>query len=441
MWSWALQTDSLDLAGSKKQGMIIAIIVLIINVVMSVCIVRKGMSFARAQEKRIPKFLLVPVLLCFFAFVDFMVAWLPAVLWIGPQGRIDSVLPLGSASLLLMRTPFVFASRLVGFYGLAAFVWTTVYLLINKKNRAISIIPILALGVLSLVGWAVYKNPGDNLFKATLVSETLTARVSSIKTTDETLVVFPEYGLEGITNKNLHERIVAETDSQEKTFFIGSSQVFRQQRNGHENRMQFGNTTNGFTDAQDKYRLIPGGEDLPYIVRTALRATGQKGTLDYFSFAKAVIKGHNQLQPLRVNRQISVGAAVCSSIIAPQDYRDFANQGATVFVNAASLKPFNGSRLFAWQQQSLGRFMAVANSRYFLQSANSASAYAYDNNGRLLGQRYGVNTLDIAAQTNASKTFYTQFGELMAWAGGIIFGIIKVRSVLRSRNKKNNTDR
>jgi apolipoprotein N-acyltransferase len=116
-----------------------------------------------------------------------------------------------------------------------------------------------------------------------------------------------------------------------------------------------------------------------------------------------------------------VAAAVCSSIIAPQDYRTFARSGATVFTNSASLSIFKGSPLFAWQQKSLARFMAVANARYFLQSANAASAYSIDINGKQTAEVKGRSTLLVEAKTNTVKTPYVYSGEWLLYLG---FGMV-----------------
>src|SRR5690606_29613397 len=128
-----------------------------------------------------------------------------------------------------------------------------------------------------------------------------------------------------------------------------------------------------------------------------------------------------------VGEDTVVGAAVCSSIISPRDYRVFAKQGSTVFTNSASLTIFKGSPLFAWQQKSLARFMATANARYFLQSANSARAYALDHNGNTIKEATGIQVLDVTVQNNTRHTFYTRVGEWLVWLGAIIAGAFIMR--------------
>jgi hypothetical protein len=417
VWSWSFFTDTLSLAGSRKQGYILTVFVVLMNVAISVWVVKKGLRIIKYADNKYRPLLFIPLCLCLFALLDYLVAWLVALVWIGPQGSIDSVLPIGSLALPLISTPLRYASRFVGFYGLAAFVWTTIYMLCSTKYRRYCYIPASVLVVTSLVGWYLYRTPNGSTVNVKIISEKLTERVPSIDPVGADLVIFPEYGLEKITNKNIEERIKKTAISQPRTYFLGSDQVYKPEIIGHKNNMQFGDTNNGLTASQEKYRLIPGGEDLSYIVRILLRATNQKDTLDYFSYAKGVLKGPGQLKPFVTDDNTRIAAAVCSSVIAPQDYRDFTRDGATIFTNSASLTTFKGSPLFAWQQKSFARFMATANARYFLQSANSASAYALDSNGNQIAEVKGVETIDVSARNNMQITPYVRVGEWLVWAG------------------------
>lgn len=415
MWSWVLFTDTLDLAGDKKQGFILAIIILAINVALSVFIMKKMIKLAIHIFAKYSYVTVLIILLPLFAFADFLVAWVPAILWIGPEGRLDSILPLSTTGLIAVNLPFVYASRIIGFFGLSGFIWLLVFLLWNKKLRKYFVFTAIFFVSLSIIGWAIWRVPEGSVINAATVSETLNERVPAINNNNVQLVVFPEYGLDKIDNNNLSERITI--DKENKTFFLGSLQLFPQNKVGHLNRLIYGNTEDGITFKQDKYRLIPGGEDLPYLLRIGLRATNQKSTLDYFSYAKGTLKGTDQLKPLRISNDTIVGAAVCSSIISPEDYRYFAQNGATIFTNSASLTIFKGSPLFAWQQKSFAKFMAVSNSRYFLQSANSARAYVLDNNGKTLAEATGQKVLFEQIQNNTKKTAYTYFGEYLVLLG------------------------
>ena len=128
-----------------------------------------------------------------------------------------------------------------------------------------------------------------------------------------------------------------------------------------------------------------------------------------------------------------VGSAVCSSVISPEDYRNFANKGATIFTNSASLNIFKGSPLFAWQQKSFAKFMAISNSRYFLQSANSARAYVLDNNGKTLVESPGHKVLTQDVVNNNKKTLYTLTGEVLTYIGAVVLVVMLVKIIRKKK--------
>lgn len=423
-WIWIFNTDMLDLAGSNREGLILATFVYIINVTISTLVMWKIYKVLNSVYEHLVKskssnwllLLGLPVL----ALADFLCCWLTAIVWLGPQGQVGNIFPIGSMALPVTATPLRFASRLVGFYGLAAFVWGFLFLLSKKQTRRLCLWPVAILAILSLAGWGMYRTTNGVQLKATVVSESLTKRVPQVDSKKTDLVVFPEYGLDDITNKNFSARLSPSRGKDDAAYFVGSSQIFSQYYTGHINSMIFGNSSQGITQRQNKHRLIPAGEDLPYVIRTLLRATGQKSTLDYFSYSKGVLKGSKQLQPFKINDQVVVGAAVCSSIISPEDYRHFSKSGATILTNSASLGVFNNSPVFSWQQQNLARFMATANSRYFIQSANEASAYVLDSSGNKIVQISGKQTANVTTQTNSNKTFYTYAGEWLVTLGAAL---------------------
>ncbi len=432
-WSWVFFTDMLDLAGSRPQAMVVASIVFAFEIFASVFIIH--WFWRRRLPANWHPAAVVAATIGLGALADYAVAWLPTLFWVGPQAQWDSVLPLASPALLLANTPLVFAGRLVGFYGLAGFVWATIFLLGQRQTRRLAYLPLAILVVISTASWLIWRSADGSQLTARVVSETLDARIPAIKPEGEKLVVFPEYGLEKINNSNLDQRLEQPAAGQPKTYFLGSEQIFPNDQTGHINRMHVGNNQDGFLQAQDKYRLIPGGEDLPYLVRIGLRATGQVGTLNYFSYAKGVIRGPKQLEPFEVGDGVKVGAAVCSSIIAPQDYRWLASRGANVFSNSASLGIFQGSPVFFLQQRSFGRFMAVANARGYLQSANGATGYAYTHNGELLTLFSGIDSQVVTVQTNSRHTFYTKTGELIPWSGLLILAYLGLHRT-KSKNSK-----
>ncbi|MCA9347994.1 hypothetical protein KC867_01135 [Candidatus Saccharibacteria bacterium] len=419
------------MSGSATQGKAIGVATLIINVVVSSVIMIVAF---RTLTKLIKSFRSVPKIIStisILALVDYLVAWGLALLWYGPESKIDNLLPLGSMSLPLINTPWIFSGRIIGIFGLAGFGWAVIYWLTTKQYK-LSLATIVLLSLISLIGWLPYRNTNGQTINAVIISETLSEQIPAITDSVADLVVFPEYGLEQITNDNLDKRIQQKNDH--KTYFVGSTQNYQTNRYGHENRLLAGNTTTGITSYQDKYRAIPGGEDLPYLAQIGLLLTGNAETLRYFRYAKSVITSDQQLQPWQLEN-IRIGSAVCSSVIAPQDYRSLTRQGANILTNSASLGIFNDSKIFAWQQQSMSRFMAVANSRYLLQSANGATAYTLDNNGHKITEVSDIDSQDIQIKSNSQITPYTYAGEWLVYIGVTAIIVLVINSRINATKK------
>ncbi len=439
MWSWTFSTDSLELSGSHTQGVVVAAIVSFVNVGISTWVIWTAFSAVKRLFRRHELPLALLASLGVFSLADFMVAWLSAVIWLGPQGSIDNVLPLGSPTLLLINTPLGFASRLTGFYGLAAFAWLVIFLLTHRRYRNLMIYPVSALCLLSFAGWSLYRSPNGTTIKAEVVNESLDTRISPVRTENTAFVLFPENSFNGLDDTKISSRVTSHQD--QATRFIGSRLATRD--NGERiNTLVYGDTSSGIVNRQDKHRLIPGGEDLSYVGYAILPLIGQRSTVDYFTMVKKIYKGREPLQPIDVDKNTIVGAAVCSSIISPEDYRKLTRSGATILTNSASLGIFNGSPLFSWQQKSLAKFMSLSNARYFLQSANDATTFVLDTNGRTIASTQRIEALSVSAQNNTRKTFYTQFGEWIAMGGVIsvfimlIWSIRSKKSLHESKEKK-----
>jgi apolipoprotein N-acyltransferase len=77
--------------------------------------------------------------------------------------------------------------------------------------------------------------------------------------------------------------------------------------------------------------------------------------------------------------------------------------------------------------------MAISNSRYFLQSANSARAYVLDNNGETLVESPGHKVLTQNVVNNNKKTFYTLTGEALTYIGAVILVVMLVKILRKKR--------
>lgn len=346
-----------------------------------------------------------------WAFVEFLVSWLVAVVWMGHNGSWGTVVPFSSLSPWLMWTPFKFLSRLVGYYGLSAAIVTGIFCIWLKELRRYITYYFLIVIFLTTSMWLIYRRPNGISYKATIVAEKLGSPMS-VATQGSQLVLLPEYGLDQFNSQTVSKRFNGSQD----TNFIGSQQA--RSSTGVENILILGKTKGGFVKEEQKSRLVAAGEYLPYEIEILLRRFSPSTYLN-FELTRAVVKGHDKPTPFKLDSQLIVGAAACSSISDPEDYRTMTRQGATILSNSASLEIFQGSRLFSMEHRGLAKFMAVANARPLLQSSNNWPAFALNINGQTIAEIQPVSQQQIDFQTNSRHTPYTILGEWVVYLGGL----------------------
>ena len=412
LWSWLFLIDvaRLSTAPSAKLATYITItLVYLIIVVVSAGVFTLACKYLR-REAKTPHWYTPLKIFVIWAFVEALVAWLVAIIWIGRNGSLNNILPFGSLTPLLMWTPLGYLARFVGFYGLSGLVVACLACLIVKSLRRYATYYIAGLFALSGLAWGVYKTATGPTVKVTIVAEQLGTR-KIVEAEGSTLVVLPEYGLDEVDN--LKGRVQTRGN---EAYAIGSKQTPTQ--NGISNNLVLASTDKGFMISQSKTRLIPGGEYLSFPVEVILR-TVNKDTYTDFEVRRAIAKGDASIRPFSISDKLIVGSEACSSIINPNDYRQQTKQGATLLTNSASLEIFKGSRLFNIQHRGLAKFMAIANARPFLQSSNNWPAFALDHNGRQLAEIQPTGSAQVDVNTNRTRTVYSYLGEWVAYVGAV----------------------
>ncbi len=415
-WSWIFFIDATKITESSFVATLTAVVSFALTVGVSVAIFYAGARYLyreyKKQEEPSPLFLLK--IFVVWAFLEWLVALAIGLLWAGRNSSLDTVVPFGSLTPILMYTPFGLLARFFGYYGLSALFVAIITALSLNKYRRYGLYLVGIATVLCIASWTLYKNPSGRPVDVLIVAEKL-GEPKQI-TTDAELVVLPEYGLDNVTNENISERIKSENNS--NISFVGSKQYPNEK--GVQNILVFGSTHTGLTKEQAKTRLVPAGEYLPYSVEFLLRVTQQTGILAEFEFSRAVVRGNKAIVPFYIDKELVVGAEACSSIIAAEDYRKLVNQGATILSNSASLEIFNGSTVFTTQHKGMARFMAISNARPLVQSAMDGPAFALDHNGRLLAETLPVSTKSTAVQTNTKKTPYSVLGDWAVVVGSLV---------------------
>jgi apolipoprotein N-acyltransferase len=212
-------------------------------------------------------------------------------------------------------------------------------------------------------------------------------------------------------------------------YFVSSR--FVTESNGVKNQLVAGDTDNSYKYEIDKTRLIPTGEYLPYVMVGMLRAIRADDVINHFRRTREIVTDGPSREMLLKLGGYNVGAGICSSIIAPDDYRKMARKGADIFTNSAYLGVFNNSKLYNWKHYSMAKSIAIANARTIVQAANNGPSFVIDGNGRSLFITTETAATEIEVMRNNRRTPYTVFGEYVGFSGLILILIHFVKSRVR----------
>jgi apolipoprotein N-acyltransferase len=164
-------------------------------------------------------------------------------------------------------------------------------------------------------------------------------------------------------------------------------------------------------DEYDKIKLVPFGEFVPEIFSFVNRVTKEAG--DFESGSRVVVFPNH------------VGAFICYESAFPDLVREFARNGAEVFVNLSNDGYFGASAAHE-QHLSLVRMRAAENARWIVRATNDGITATVDPSGRVTERLPSFTQLSSTMHygTSTNKTPYTRYGDWFAWSClgvGIVF--------------------
>lgn len=162
----------------------------------------------------------------------------------------------------------------------------------------------------------------------------------------------------------------------------------------------------------DKIHLVPFGEYVPY--------------RDFFSFAGKLTREvgdfarGTERRPLDVG-QFKLGVFICYESIFPDEVREFARNGAQVFVNISNDGWF-GPTGAPGQHLNMVRMRAIENHRWVLRATNTGITASIDPLGRVVARAPSSQRIALNAPYApfSETTFYTRHGDWFAYACAII---------------------
>lgn len=162
----------------------------------------------------------------------------------------------------------------------------------------------------------------------------------------------------------------------------------------------------------DKIHLVPFGEYVPF---KTLLFFADKLTREVGDFARGTERKVFDLNGMKA------GVVICYESIFPDEVREFAANGAQVFVNISD-DGWYGETSAPFQHLQMARMRAIENRRWILLSTNNGVTAAVDPLGRVVkkAERNIRTALVVPFSVEPDTTFYSRYGDCFAWACVVI---------------------
>ena len=167
----------------------------------------------------------------------------------------------------------------------------------------------------------------------------------------------------------------------------------------------------------DKIHLVPYGEFIPYrnLFFFAKKLTRKVDDLSRGTDRKTFLIADRNGQNHRY------GIFICYESVFADEIRQFAKNGAEVFVNISD-DGWYGDTSAPWQHLNMARMRAIENRRWILRDTNNGVTSVIDPYGRVRQSipRHTVGALVAQYGFNSETTFYTRHGDVFAWVCAIL---------------------
>jgi apolipoprotein N-acyltransferase len=167
----------------------------------------------------------------------------------------------------------------------------------------------------------------------------------------------------------------------------------------------------------DKIHLVPYGEYIPYrdLFFFARKLTNQVSDFSRGTDRKSFLLSDRKGQSHRY------GIFICYESVFADEIRQFAKNGAEVFVNISD-DGWYGDTSAPWQHLNMARMRAVENRRWILRDTNNGVTAVIDPYGRVRQSilRHTVGSLVAQYGFNSETTFYSRHGDVFAWLCAIL---------------------
>jgi apolipoprotein N-acyltransferase len=232
------------------------------------------------------------------------------------------------------------------------------------------------------------------------------------------LIVWPESPAPFYVNDPLFRSMVSQVAAKTQAYVIvGTLGVTGAHRGKLEPPQIFNSAALVSPDGQwtaryDKIHLVPFGEYVPFkaIFGFAHQLTREVG--DFIPGSQRTVFDLGTFK---------AGTFICYESIFPGEVRQFAANGAQIFVNISNDEWF-GHSAAPYQHLNQSRMRAIENERWVLRDTNTGITATIDPYGRILEQapRDVLTALTAPFSVVMGTTFYTRHGDWFAWLCVII---------------------
>jgi apolipoprotein N-acyltransferase len=191
--------------------------------------------------------------------------------------------------------------------------------------------------------------------------------------------------------------------------------------------------TGAFVDRYDKIRLVPFGEYVPF---QQMLFFAESLTREVSNFSRGNARHVFQLEKGTLQPPGTAGVFICYESVFPDEVRQFAANGAQVFVNISNDEWF-GPHGAPGQHLNMARMRAIENGRWVLRATNSGVTSAIDPYGRVVARAERDRRIALRAPYAfvTDTTFYTRHGDWFAYLCAIITSMaVFMRTRVRGRH-------
>lgn len=247
------------------------------------------------------------------------------------------------------------------------------------------------------------------------------------------LIVWPESPAPFFTSDPLFRNPVSEmarvTQSWVVTGAIGNNPAKNGAKSEIFNSAALVSPAGEWSERYDKVHLVPFGEYLPF-PRLFAFAGGLTKEVGEFKSGESRAPLHAGNTPL--------GIFICYESVFPDEVRQFADNGAEVFVNISNDGWYGDSGAYA-QHLNQTRMRAIENDRWILSATDTGVTASIDPYGRTVArlQRKVRDALVAPYALASGTTFYTRHGDWFAYLCAIIsLGALLTRFGLSTKTGK-----